>query len=277
MRPRYFNSDPIENFFGQVRAYNYRSNDPSPYAFINTFKSLLITRYINFHSENYNCENDFSEDLVTIQSLFSVTPNVNSAPTTEQSVNYRSNVDDNSIEVQARRERINVHSRAYTAGWVIRKILSDVNCDHCKKNLVTKENVNNIHTYIREKEYKTLKQNKLSYPSEYVVRSFGIIVKNTNEYLEHSGYVNNIRHKIIEKICSEHTFDFLTCELHKEIVLKKFLTISITLFIFNWCNVINNILKGTDVVRLEKMNLPLMQKMAYEKFKKKWKKSGTKF
>lgn len=46
MRPRYFNSDPIENFFGQVRAYNLRNNNPNCHTFKNTFKSLLITRFI---------------------------------------------------------------------------------------------------------------------------------------------------------------------------------------------------------------------------------------
>ncbi|KAG7305048.1 hypothetical protein JYU34_010504 [Plutella xylostella] len=33
MLPRYFNSDPIENFFGQVRPYNYRNNDSSCHSF----------------------------------------------------------------------------------------------------------------------------------------------------------------------------------------------------------------------------------------------------
>lgn len=41
MRPRYFNSDPIENFFDQVRAYNYRNNDPSCHSFMCTLQVII--------------------------------------------------------------------------------------------------------------------------------------------------------------------------------------------------------------------------------------------
>ncbi|CAH2992232.1 unnamed protein product [Chilo suppressalis] len=64
MRPRYYNSDPIENFFGQVRAYNYRSNDPNCHSFKCTFKSLLITRFIKFHNGTFNCEDDPAEQVL---------------------------------------------------------------------------------------------------------------------------------------------------------------------------------------------------------------------
>lgn len=39
----------------------------------------------------------------------------------------------------------------------------------------------------------------------------------------------------------------------------------------NWCAVINKILRGTDIVRLQNRNLPKIQKMALEKFNKKLK------
>ncbi|CAK1598240.1 unnamed protein product, partial [Parnassius mnemosyne] len=148
MRPRYFNSDIIENFFGQVRAYNYRSNDPTAYTFINTFKSLLVTRFINFHSESYNCEEDVSQGVLDIQSLFE---NVNIAPSSDsksdatpvcKTVEF---VVEN-FEEQARRERINVHSRTYTAGWVTRKILCKINCKECKHSLLSEDS--NIHDFI---------------------------------------------------------------------------------------------------------------------------------
>ncbi|XP_026315854.1 uncharacterized protein LOC113227184 [Hyposmocoma kahamanoa] len=70
MRPRYFNSDPIENFFGQVRTYSYRDNDPNCHSFNCTFKSLLITRIIKFHNETFNCEDDPADQVFNLQSLF---------------------------------------------------------------------------------------------------------------------------------------------------------------------------------------------------------------
>lgn len=110
MRPRYFNSDPIENFFAQVRAYNYRNNNPNCHSFTCTFKSLLLTKTVKFHNESFNCEDDLAKDIINIKCLFD---DNDTAP---------SHQDLQNIVEQARRERLNVHSRAYTAGWVVRQI-----------------------------------------------------------------------------------------------------------------------------------------------------------
>lgn len=118
-RPRYFNLDPLENFFGQVRAYKYRCNDPSAYAFINSFKSLIITRFINFHSENFKCENESSQELLNIQSLFDkkyirTAPVITDDDTHSDVEVLKEPFDHQNIQIQARRERLNIHSRAYT-------------------------------------------------------------------------------------------------------------------------------------------------------------------
>lgn len=125
MRPRYLNSDPIENFFGQLRAYNYRNNDPDCHTFKSTFRSLLITRFIKFHSESYNCEEDSGDKLLKLEALFDTKNKVigddvdNISPESSGTPSW---VDSESIQTSARQERLEVHSRAYTTGWVIRKI-----------------------------------------------------------------------------------------------------------------------------------------------------------
>lgn len=276
MRPRYFNSDPIENFFGQVRAYNYRSNNPSANAFKNTFKSLLITRFINFHSESYNCEDDTGKELLSVKSLFKTMTVDNNSPnnntsTIESTANQTeiiSNVE--SIQVQARRERLSIHSKAYTSGWVIRNILKKINCQHCKQNLITSDG-STVHSWIRAREFSGVNKRKLSYPTECSLRHFNITLKLTNEFLENKAHTYNISDKIKRKVLSEESFDFLNCTLHREAVLEYFLSITIKLCIYNWCNVINNILKGVDIVRLERSSLPNMQNKALAKYKKKLK------
>ncbi|XP_028164877.1 uncharacterized protein LOC114356002 [Ostrinia furnacalis] len=62
--PRNLNQDPLENFFGRIRALNHRSNSPSPYIFQTSFKSLLITNLLGPQSRNTNCESDLGETLV---------------------------------------------------------------------------------------------------------------------------------------------------------------------------------------------------------------------
>lgn len=265
MRPRYFNSDPIENFFGQVRAYNYRNNDPNCHSFNCTFKSLLITRIIKFHNEAFNCEDDSANQIINLKTLFQ---NNESGLPIDPTLNKNMDM----VLEQARRERMNVHSRAYTAGWVVYKILKIMQiskCQNCKESLLS-INSSSVHEWIVQKEY-TAGKNRLNYPSEGVIRCFGSIVKETNEYLESCAHKTQILSSIKSNILSKYSFDFVTCTEHKTYLIDHFLSITIRLSIVNWCSIINKILKGTDVFRLQNCLLPPMQRKAFEKYKKKLK------
>lgn len=81
---------------------------------------------------------------------------------------------------QARRERINVHSRAYpTDGWVVRKILNNlkISCASCKKSLTSEQS--GVHDWISYREHTQV--NHLNYPSEGSVRCFGTVITESNE------------------------------------------------------------------------------------------------
>lgn len=58
---------------------------------------------------------------------------------------------------------------------------------------------------------------------------------------------------------SKYSFDFINSKIHRDLARQTFISVSVTLSIFNWCNIINTILKGIDVSRLNIKNLPLMQ------------------
>lgn len=271
LRPRYFNSDPVENFFGQVRAYNFRNNNPDCYSFQCTFKSLLITRFIKFHSDSYNCEEDSGEQLLKLQNLFSTTAThvdvvVSDSP---ESSDYQR---PEGIQGSASQERLRVHSRSYTTGWVIRKIINKIKCRVCEKNLTSPE-IKTIHNWISYREFKSIKQKKLTYPSEYAVRLFGKITEKANMYLETIPHERDLIKNIKRQIKSNKSmFDFLNCDNHKHIVTEYFLEYCLRLAIYNWCLIINRILKGTDVSRLAKSQLPAMQLQAFNKFTTKLKK-----
>ena len=63
---RAFNQDPIENFFGQLRQYGGRNNNPTCLAFVPYFKSLLIQNFSKNISSTSNCEHDSDEVLLTL-------------------------------------------------------------------------------------------------------------------------------------------------------------------------------------------------------------------
>lgn len=85
---------------------------------------------------------------------------------------------------EARRQRLEVHSRAYTAGWVVRKVLKRTPCDQCKRKLISETELS-IHTskWVSHREFTQFK-NRLSYPSEEAVRCFGTVMEETNVFLE---------------------------------------------------------------------------------------------
>ncbi|XP_041975781.1 uncharacterized protein LOC121730708 [Aricia agestis] len=279
MRPRYFNTDPIENYFGQVRAYNYRNTDPTCHNFINTFKSLTITGVIKFHSEGMNCEEDPAEQLLNLSSLFdnnekniteaSTAPNettCNVLPGPSEAQNIQG------VLEKARKERLLVHSKAYVTGWVIKKILEKNSCSICKRQLTTSEN-ETIHNWISQKEYKSCtNKRKLSYPSGKAVRCFGTVMDRANQYLEKKAYEKNVYKGIIKNIEAEVFTDLVDCTMHQNIVKQYFMNVAVRFTIFNWCNNINKILRGVDIYRIKnKSDLPYFQKLAYEKFLKKLK------
>lgn len=61
--PRCVNQDPLENFFGRIRALNYRNVNPNANTFTHAFKSLFLTNVLSPHSKFANCEADHGETL----------------------------------------------------------------------------------------------------------------------------------------------------------------------------------------------------------------------
>lgn len=87
----------------------------------------------------------------------------------------------------ASQERLNVHSRAYTTGWIFRKVLRQISCHKCEADLTSNEEIiekTNTNNYISLREYKNIKSKKLTYPSEHAVRYFGEINIVVNQYLD---------------------------------------------------------------------------------------------
>ncbi|KAJ8910365.1 hypothetical protein NQ315_007476, partial [Exocentrus adspersus] len=62
---RFFNQDPLENFFSYIRSHNARNVSPGVSHFISSFKSLLITNFMAYHSRFSNCEKDESSQLLS--------------------------------------------------------------------------------------------------------------------------------------------------------------------------------------------------------------------
>lgn len=67
LKTRYFNQDPIENFFGQIRSHAVRNNNPTPRQFQDSFITLLISNMKSVSIIGGNCET--AEDPFMLFSL----------------------------------------------------------------------------------------------------------------------------------------------------------------------------------------------------------------
>ena len=63
--PRNLNQDPLENFFGNVKSHDFRSNKPTCYQFESIFKSLLLTNLTSKRTPGYNCEEDHGNFILS--------------------------------------------------------------------------------------------------------------------------------------------------------------------------------------------------------------------
>lgn len=68
-KPRLFNQDPLENFFGAVRQRGMRNVNPTATTFGSFYKSLLVNNLVGKHSLGSNCEDDKSDILYPLEIL----------------------------------------------------------------------------------------------------------------------------------------------------------------------------------------------------------------
>ncbi|XP_028172163.1 uncharacterized protein LOC114361369 [Ostrinia furnacalis] len=170
--PRYINQDPLENFFGRIRAVNYRNTNPDVNSFVYTFKSLVLSNMLSPHSKFSNCEEDNGDTLIDLNYLFTthdfhdsqnIAPNVSITPLSSGSSGTVISTE------SVINEKVRVQISVYTAGYICRKFTKIYNCSICAKSYVTKE-IQGIHKYIQYREYKRLKNNNLAYPNDFFLR-----------------------------------------------------------------------------------------------------------
>ncbi|KAI4458088.1 thap domain [Holotrichia oblita] len=64
IRPRDFNQDPVENFFGQIRQQGVRDTNPTASMFTYHFRTALVNGMVTQHSLSANCEEDDSYNIL---------------------------------------------------------------------------------------------------------------------------------------------------------------------------------------------------------------------
>lgn len=73
---RFLNQDPVENCFSQIRDHGHRNNNPSPYQFCASFKTLVTTNFTSKHSISSNCKEEYEGQSMSLAKIISTAESI---------------------------------------------------------------------------------------------------------------------------------------------------------------------------------------------------------
>lgn len=130
----------------------------------------MLTNLLSPHSKFANCEVDDGDSLLDVSFLFDDTANENEnisntsfiIPSTSQTRHCPISQGGSLIsKVDVVLEKIKVQCSAYTAGYLCRKLTKKNQCKSCI-NTYTSSSTENIHMFIKHREYDMLKNDNFS-------------------------------------------------------------------------------------------------------------------
>lgn len=288
---RFLNQDPLENFFGQVRARGGCNSNPTCMGFISNFKTLLINSFFSEgskeHNQGFNCEHDEADPLTDFSNMISesmyntAVPNTSTfdydidsdcdAPTADnlQSIDINMTLPTDSyaeiVTLQPSETR-NMYPRNYVCGWVAKKIIlvaRSHKCNDCWASLTTRDTLPE-HSLISDKEYTV---NSLKRPNSNFFKIFTSVSRTVSKLLLKNYKMSGLI-KFTENYIKRTTnLTSLGCINHdlKDIFLKT----TIRLILFSWLKRVTRILNGKDTRVLNNMDaLQLQAAKYYFKYRK---------
>ena len=204
MNLRYLNQDPMENFFGLIRANGCRDIKPSCQQFSASFKSLFIDNLTSSHSIGANCAPDDSRFIISWADYIELDDDVEPdyyippGPTTH----FFSNDVNNQCSFQSVCKDIGVHVPQ---------------CKDCKTFFTNERAVKDI--YMDAKEILSNLFPKIFLKIEIKIKAINFMQKEMN-------------------------FEHLNCVDHKDALKKKFLNVIFDRYLLSICTHLNRILCG---------------------------------
>lgn len=247
---RNFNQDPLENFFGAIRAHGHGNIMPSSTAFEASYKALLINNMVSPKSVGANCESDNSYCLQSLK--YFLNQNIARPQGSSIEINFDhlsidlSNID-HLLKSQTPADLEKCAAAAYCCGWLINVINKCItkSCEICKDDLEG-DSEEAFSKFITLKKH----TNKciLHYPNKRFLEYFVHVEEITIEILKSNCESTQISEYIELVATSVLSLNCLTCESHKKKLLNFILKKSITFFINDWCKEINHILSGKSTI-----------------------------
>ncbi|KAJ8914061.1 hypothetical protein NQ315_017582, partial [Exocentrus adspersus] len=125
---RVFQQDALENFFGCIRNYSGRENNPSAAHFLTSYKALLINNFLSSHSPGSNCEVDQAEGALDTFRHFITNETLEDATTVLDQ--DETHLEIPSALISSRKSKISRCTVTYISGFILRRLFKKINnCD----------------------------------------------------------------------------------------------------------------------------------------------------
>lgn len=256
--PKNLNQDPLENFFGCIRLQRGRNVNPTCSSFVTSFKSLLINNFVSPHSPYANSEEDESDGAITTLASF--------LQTEEDDQELPEDVDDENEEPPPEKHAayLEDQTQAYVAGYIAKKLLKQIKCDICRKELITTDQLPEHDLIV----IKTYPYSELTKPNTSFIKLFSrcstiaqhFIPKQQEDAFKKLGLK-------IRKFLQVSDISF-TCIQHD--ILKLFIDLFLNLYVNTWTKNVTKILHGLDdrVINDEVKKAALLEAKKHGRFEK---------
>lgn len=244
---RHINQDPLENFFGAIRAHGLRNNMPSAHAFINAYKSLLICNITSYKSVGANCEEDNFELLQSLKNILTENqPQLETSNANFEIAEEHLCIKDADVEnlLSDPENKEKCAAVAYCSGWLIYLLKKNIykDCQTCRHDFES-EQMQDYHKYIKIKEYDSTKT-WLSYPSREAFSFFFHSENVVTQVLKTKCQIKNINAYLELVLAININYNFITCNNHRNLSIKFMVKKIILFFLNNWCKDMNQLISG---------------------------------
>lgn len=219
---RMVNQDPLENFFGAIRAHGQRFVSPTCWQFDGLFKTLLVNNASSVHSIGANCEQDDGHFLSPFESFVKDSITKMPSPMT---------IDNNIVlpetpQTYEENTQMGKTTRLYYAGWLARKLLRSLkiasDCSLCKASLMDGNVNSTAYEGIQMREFNKRKPS-LAYPNDdFFERGYVRADNFLRREVPKMCFKSKIGAILRERVRNTLDFEWLKCEIHKKKLSNNF-------------------------------------------------------
>jgi len=183
LETRDLNQDALVNTFGAIHLHCGSNNNPSVGQFVDALKTVIINGLAYRSQFGRNCEDDGASFLDKLHPFLKPSNATSTSPSASHDSETTDTVPDIvhigkepqvGVSATVCECDVKMFSVAYVSGFIAKRLLNNINCDICKKCLIS-EVPSPLDIYTGFKEHGSTVQS-LTYPTENLVETVGTAV-----------------------------------------------------------------------------------------------------